>query len=166
MVINLDKATLGWYMYQCIEIARKTPYQIGRPYVGAIVVSQEGEISGKGYKKFIPHTKRIMHAERVALDNAGYKTKQSYLFTTLEPCICVKKNQVLKSCSELIVERGIDTVIIGMQDLSSAVHSEAGIKFLKNHGINVKRYHGLNNMVIDELISQKWQNSFLNYNQR
>ena len=157
MAIKLDEYNLERYMYGCIELAKEKDISIGKPDVGAVVVSSDGEILGEGYKKFIDFTSMLLHAERVALDAAGDATRGSYLFTTLEPCIRVTRQQVMKSCCELIVERGIDTVVVGLLDVSPWVHPESGIHYLRQNGIDVIRYDGLNHIIMNVLMGKGYR---------
>lgn len=140
------------YMERCIELARQCDHDVWKPHVGSLVVSREREIVGEGHKTLLENTSYVMHAERIALDRAGGLAKGSYLFTTLEPCVRVRNSQVFCSCCKLIVEKGIDTVIIGLADNSPSVNSGQGIHYLKEHGVNVKRYSLLNAVIENELM--------------
>lgn len=122
-------------MEECKELAflsSKDP-NLRKPYVGAVVVTEEGEVVGRGYKKFLPGTKLIVHAEREALDNARRRTRGNTLITTLEPCAKFGKNKsLLQPCSSLIAERGIIRVVFGCYD---TLMDGAGERFLKDRGI-------------------------------
>ncbi|MBS3174387.1 hypothetical protein J4440_00730 [Candidatus Woesearchaeota archaeon] len=122
------------YMGRCIELALQTEGYIKRPHVGAIVLSENGRIIGEGRKRHINGTKySILHAERVALNEAEGE-EPFCLVTTLEPCYRSDK-QLLSSCAELIVNRGIKSVVFGTIDISTVVNSCVGINYLRKHGI-------------------------------
>lgn len=161
MKIRFNQDNLKHYMIKCIELAKKFPPKIRPPYVGALVLSRNCEVVGEGYKKFVEHTKLVIHAERMALNYAGNLAKKGCLITTLEPCIRANRNQIFSSCSELIVESGIDTVVIALLDYSpSVISSGQGINFLKERGIKVIRYGGLNETIERELMLCRYRSNF------
>jgi len=151
MSINLD-AEYRKYMGECIDLGLQVPYGIRRPYVGSLVINK-GVVLGRGYRSFVDSTSLLIHAERMALNEAGDLAKGALLFTTLEPCVRVKgRNQIFSSCSELIVESGIDTVIFALIDRTVSCHKESGEEYLRRNGVYVKRYTDLNDLIIKELM--------------
>src|SRR3989344_3685369 len=139
--MELDNLVLNVCMERCIELAQRAPSKVGRPLVGAMVVTEEGKIVGEGYKQLVEGTAFIQHAERTALDIADEKARGSYLFTTLEPCVEKKsKSQVFSSCARLIVERGVKKVIVGLLDNSPSMKPGSGIEYLRTRGVNVTIY--------------------------
>jgi diaminohydroxyphosphoribosylaminopyrimidine deaminase/5-amino-6-(5-phosphoribosylamino)uracil reductase len=152
MVWDISKKGLEKYMLRCIELAKNGKGVVGKPFVGAVVVNKKGDIIGEGYKTKVDKTSYVMHAERMALNQAGPKANGSYLITTLEPCIRVKKTQIFDSCCDLIVQRGIETVVIGIYDESPSVNSGKGVNYLSCRNINIKRCKNLNQVIIDELM--------------
>ncbi len=137
-------------MWRAIEAGLMTEKRMYLPHVGAIVITKDGEIVGRGCKKFIPNTKMILHAERVALDEARDKARGSILVTTLEPCYrngIDKKSHILCSCSELIIERGIETVIYNSEDDSTKFKGGQGIKKLTDAGINTLKFDSLDQYI-------------------
>lgn len=139
-------------MKECIESARMHDGGIYRPYVGALVVSAEGEIITRGTKKFVPATCRLyIHAERDALDRAGTRAYGATLMTTLEPCVRIPfRPQIFSSCVERIVEAGIRTVLIGMKDTADSVDGK-GIRYLEKKGIHVELYRGSQQDMLQKL---------------
>ena len=126
---------------------------LSRPWVGAVVLSEKGEIIGKGYKQFLDDTNLILHAERVAIEEALINSKRdslggATLLTTLEPCYH-EGEKGLNSCSHLIVERGIKKVIFGLEDLSM---QKKGVKYLQKCGVKVEMFEGLNETITRELM--------------
>src|SRR3989344_498673 len=142
--MDLTDAVLADYMGRAIELAKQRPWGIGRPYVGALVVSPSGEGVGEGYKHFLDGTDIVVHAERMALDNADESAVDGCLITTLEPCALAHKKQVFSPCAELITKRGIHMVVLGLIDETPSFGRRAGINYLQRHGIDVVIYSGFN----------------------
>ncbi len=130
-------------MKEAIDLAWKHEEGIYRPYVGALVLSSEGEIIARGTKRFIPGTHTLyVHAERDALHRVVGRTQGGTLVTTLEPCMRIRnRSQILSPCIELIVEAGLRSVIIGMRDSADSVNGR-GINYLRWKDIHVEVYHG------------------------
>lgn len=148
---SLIKEKSHEYMAACIEIAKQSPRNIRRPYVGALVLDREERVLGEGYKQFVGGTDSIMHAERVALDAAGRDVKGSLLFTTLEPCMHPPGLFLFKSCADNIIDAKINTLVFGMWDMSSSMRADA-TTYLINRGVNVVHYTRLNRRINDELM--------------
>ena len=98
------------------------------PWVGAVVVTQSGEI-------FEGSTSRIggPHAEINALTSAGELARGAALFSTLEPCNHTGRTG---PCTEAIISAGIARVVIGIKDPDPKV-SGRGIARLREAGIRV-----------------------------
>ncbi|MFH1827958.1 MAG: hypothetical protein ABH824_01715 [Nanoarchaeota archaeon] len=161
--MELSDLIIDVCMERCVEVARKTLSNIKRPHVGVLVVSDSGKIVGEGYKKFVKGTSYVLHAERMALDNAGESAKGGYLFTTLEPCVKSRKHQVFSSCSELILESGITKVIIGLLDNSPSMKPGEGMTFLKKHGIEVMLHYNKRFAIKRELMPLGYGKSHNSY---
>jgi len=135
-------------MEHFMNLAVKESYD--RPtgfYVGAVLVSDSGKIIGRGHRGFLGQTNMLMHAERMAIEDAYNKnTKGSTLFTTLEPCVQAKQNQVLSPCCSLIARCGISTVVYGLKDSKWGAAGE-GVKELERRGISVIQYFGWNDFL-------------------
>ncbi len=158
----LDENKLRKYMWCSIGAAlhaqRQTNRSVQRPYVGAVVISSQGDLVSEGYRKFINDTSFLEHAERVALDQAGERAQGGILFTTLEPCSRIRDSQILMPCSQLIVERGIDTVIVGLLDNSTRFRPGKGLQYLRDYGVTVIRYQDLNAVIQDKLMQRSYRN--------
>ena len=99
------------------------------PMVGAVVV-KNGRIAGTGY-----HEKAGMsHAEIIALDEAGKKTKGANLYVTLEPCAHSGRTP---PCVDRIIKSRIKEVIVGMVDPNS-LNNGRGINIMRQHRIKVR----------------------------
>jgi len=120
--MKFNELELNALMEYCISLAQKSPSGIRKPYVGAMIIDDHGKIVGREYKNFLDSGSGfIQHAERVALDDAAGLAEGATLVTTLEPCVRPDKKTVFKPCSELIIERGIRRVILGLRDDSPTV---------------------------------------------
>ena len=105
--MELSNERLENYMLRCVELAKKTPFYIRYPHVGALVLSPDDTIIGEGYKHFIKGTRFLVHAERMALESVSFRYSQTpkTLVRTLEPCVPPKrgKRPLFSSCCELIL---------------------------------------------------------------
>lgn len=102
------------------------------PMVGAVVVDPTGNILGEGYHQRCGEA----HAEVVAIQAVENQEalKQATLYVTLEPCSHYGKTP---PCAQLIVEKGIPKVVVGVLDPNPKVAGR-GIELLKQHGIEVE----------------------------
>lgn len=119
------------YMKKCIELASNGAGQTSpNPMVGCVVLDKNGNEISNGYH----HKYGDNHAERDALLklNNG-EEKGGTLIVNLEPCSHHGKTP---PCADLIIERGLKRVVIGMQDVNPIVAGN-GIRKLKKAGIEV-----------------------------
>lgn len=99
------------------------------PRVGA-VVAKDGMILSTGYRG----ERTGVHAERVALEKLmPEQLKDSTLYTTLEPCVKLKQDQITESCTDLIIMSGITKTIIGVLDPNGTIYSEGYRALLENN---------------------------------
>ena len=102
----------------------------GNPFVGAIVVDENGSIIGSGY-----HQKwGEKHAEVFAIEEALLKNadlSNCSLYVTLEPCSHFGKTP---PCTDLIIAAGIKKVVVGSLDPNPNV---SGFTLLQQKGIEV-----------------------------
>ena len=110
------------------------------PWVGAVVVTQTGEI-------FEGSTSRVggPHAEINALTGAGELARGATIYTTLEPCDHTGRTG---PCTQAIIEAGIARVVVGITDPDPKV-SGRGIARLREAGISVEV-----GVLADEISSQ------------
>ena len=117
------------HMNRCIELAKQAQGNTSpNPLVGCVVLNKEGEVVSEGFH----HKCGENHAERDALlklDNA----KDCTLIVNLEPCSHYGKTP---PCTDLIIGKGITTVVYGIQDPNPIV-SGRGLQKLKDAGIEV-----------------------------
>lgn len=118
------------YMKECFKLALKGKRKVlPNPMVGCVVLDKEGNVISKGYH----HQYGQNHAERDALLKLkNNEAKGGTLYVNLEPCSHFGKTP---PCVDLIIERKIKRVIIGMKDINPKVD---GITKLKAAGIEVK----------------------------
>jgi len=119
------------YMKKCIELAKQAEGETSpNPLVGCVVLNSRGEEISTGYHRKCGEN----HAERDALLKLKNGEEEGgILIVNLEPCSHFGKTP---PCADLIIERKIKKVVIGMRDVNPIV-SGNGIKKLKNAGIEV-----------------------------
>lgn len=119
------------YMKKCIELAKNGEGQTSpNPMVGCVVLDKnENEISTGYHHKYGDN-----HAERDALLKLhNGEEKGGTLIVNLEPCSHHGKTP---PCADLIIERGLKKVVIGMQDVNPIVAGNGSNK-LQKAGIEV-----------------------------
>ena len=119
------------YMERALRLAAKALNKTSpNPMVGAVMV-RDGMIISEGFHRK-PGTP---HAEALAIEKAGGKSKGSTLYVNLEPCCHTGKRT--PPCTRAIVESGIREVVIGMMDPNPKV-SGKGILELRKAGLEVR----------------------------
>ncbi|MSR60069.1 MAG: bifunctional diaminohydroxyphosphoribosylaminopyrimidine deaminase/5-amino-6-(5-phosphoribosylamino)uracil reductase RibD [Planctomycetaceae bacterium] len=99
------------------------------PMVGAVVVDDDWQRLGEGsHERF-----GGLHAEIVALQQAGERSRGATLFVTLEPCCHAGKTL---PCVDAVLKAGVRRVVIGMQDPFPKVDGQ-GISRLREAGVEV-----------------------------
>ncbi len=98
------------------------------PQVGCIIVN-DGVIVGEGYH----HLAGELHAERLALAQAGDKARGATAYVSLEPCCHQGRTP---PCTDGLIDAGITKVVAAMRDPNPRV-SGSGFELLKNAGIEV-----------------------------
>lgn len=99
------------------------------PRVGT-VVAKDGKILSTGYRGEVGH----LHAERIALEKLrSVERAGSTVYTTLEPCVNIHADQEIGSCADLIIEAGVDKVVIGVLDPNATIYSQGFRKLLENN---------------------------------
>lgn len=118
-------------MQKCIELAKKGEGSTSpNPLVGCVILDKDGNEISNGYH----HKYGEYHAERDALLKLhNGEEKGGTLIVNLEPCSHFGKTP---PCADLIIERGLKRVVIGMCDVNPIVAGK-GIKKLQDAGIEV-----------------------------
>ena len=101
------------------------------PNVGCIIVSTSRRAVGRGSTA---HGGRP-HAEAVALEQAGKKTRGATVYVTLEPCAHLSPRG--PACTDLLLAAKPERVVIALKD-PDARTSGKGISRLRQAGIEVK----------------------------
>lgn len=99
------------------------------PLVGALVVSGEGVIVGRGAHRVAGGP----HAEAIALEEAGDRARGATLYCTLEPCSHTGRTG---PCSPLVSRAGIRRAVIAMRDPNPLVDGR-GLGHLRECGIEI-----------------------------
>ena len=123
--MNIDEK----YMRECFALARRGKGKVApNPLVGCVVLDKFGNVISKGYHKKYGEN----HAERDALLKLkNNEAEGGTLYVNLEPCSHFGKTP---PCVDLIIERKLARVVIGMKDVNPLVD---GITKLKAAGIKV-----------------------------
>jgi diaminohydroxyphosphoribosylaminopyrimidine deaminase/5-amino-6-(5-phosphoribosylamino)uracil reductase len=100
------------------------------PMVGALVVSPDGVVVGRGHHDRAGQP----HAEVIALRQAGDRARGATLYCTLEPCCHVGRTG---PCAPRVCEAGIARVVAAMTDPNPLVAS-GGFDVLRAHGVRVE----------------------------
>ena len=120
------------YLQRAFLLARQANPKAIRPnpFVGAVVVSENGEIVGEGFHQQSGEA----HAEVMAIHQAlghGAKLETCTLFVTLEPCSHTGKTP---PCTDLILQHRIPRIVVGSMDPNPLV---SGVRILEEHGVKV-----------------------------
>jgi diaminohydroxyphosphoribosylaminopyrimidine deaminase/5-amino-6-(5-phosphoribosylamino)uracil reductase len=108
---------------------RGVGYVEPNPAVGAVVVSDVGELVGTGYHERFGGP----HAEVNALREAGERARGATLYCTLEPCSHFGKTP---PCAPLVVSSGVRRVVVAMGDPAPHV-SGRGFELIRRAGIEL-----------------------------
>ena len=102
------QADLHW-LREAIELSRRCPPSEAAFSVGAVLVSDAGEIIATGYSR---ERDPKDHAEEVVLARAAADPllTGATLYSSLEPCLARASRP--RSCAELIIEAGVPRVVI------------------------------------------------------
>lgn len=105
--------------------------ELGEVPVGAVVVSPEGEVIGKGFNAPISGNDPTAHAEIQALRQAAqalgnYRLNHCRLYVTLEPCAM---------CTGAIFHARISEVVYGANDPKTGV-AQSVIQLYENEQLN------------------------------
>ena len=99
------------------------------PIVGAVIIDKDGKVIGEG---FHDRMNSKDHAEVIAINNAGVRSKGATMVVTLEPCNHLGQTG---PCTQTIIDAGITTVVYAVSDPNPA--AAGGEAKLKAAGINV-----------------------------
>src|SRR3974390_871639 len=112
------------HMHQALELARRgIALASPNPRVGAVLVSSEGKVVGKGTHAY----DGITHAEVLAIEAAGAKARDGTLYLNLEPCSHVGRTE---PCADAIIAAGIRRVVFAMRDPNPLVAGRGAERLL------------------------------------
>jgi diaminohydroxyphosphoribosylaminopyrimidine deaminase/5-amino-6-(5-phosphoribosylamino)uracil reductase len=126
------QADLRW-LREAIELSRNCPPSTAAFSVGAILVSDAGEVIATGYSR---ERDPADHAEEVALDRAAGDPRlaAATLYSSLEPCLA--RGSRPHPCAELIVAAGVGRVVIAWLEPPLFVEG-GGAAALREAGVTV-----------------------------
>lgn len=99
------------------------------PLVGCVIAAGNGEIVGEGTYIY----ENVVHAEVLALNQAGEKAKGATAYVSLEPHAHYGRTQ---PCTEALIKAGIRRVVCPIEDPNPLV-SGKGFEILRRAGIEV-----------------------------
>jgi len=119
------------FLREALDLARQgVGLASPNPCVGAVVVDERGRIVGRGTHTYDGRK----HAEILAIEEAGEKTRGNTLYLNLEPCSHTGRTG---PCADAIIQAGIHRVVCSMQDPNPAVSGQ-GFEKLRVAGIEVE----------------------------
>lgn len=130
------------YIAHCIEIARRGAYFVApNPMVGAVLVrNSDGAILAEGWHEKYGEAHAEVNCFRNAENHVQSRDvqctkeyKDCTLFVSLEPCSHYGKTP---PCADLIIEKGVGRVVVGMLDPNPLVAGK-GVQKLRDAGIEV-----------------------------
>jgi pyrimidine deaminase RibD-like protein len=103
------------------------------PFVGAILADPAGRIVGRGSHAHCGG----LHAEPVAIAEAGAQAAGATLYCNLEPCSYEAPEKRQPPCTRAIIEAGVARVVVGQIDPHPRVRG-GGVRRLRDAGITVE----------------------------
>jgi pyrimidine deaminase RibD-like protein len=132
-------------LHQAIDLSKKCNASESAYSVGAIITDKECNLISSGYSRELGPK---FHAEEVAILKAQdqkIELNDFIIFSSLEPCSSRASSP--QSCSSLIIESGIKTVVFACREPNHFVDC-LGSEILQSQGIRVIEYPDLANEVL------------------
>jgi diaminohydroxyphosphoribosylaminopyrimidine deaminase / 5-amino-6-(5-phosphoribosylamino)uracil reductase len=118
-------------MARAIELACRGVGQVSPgPLVGCVVTNSIGEVVGEGHYIY----EEVMHAETIALREAGKRARGGTAYVSLEPHAHQSRTP---PCTDALIAAGIKRVVVPIEDLNPQV-SGRGFAHLRESGIAVE----------------------------
>ena len=118
------------FLRQALELARRG---IGltspNPNVGAVIVAENSEVVGTGSHTY----EGLKHAEILALEQAGPRSRGSTVYVNLEPCSHQGRTG---PCADALIAAGVRRVVGGVLDPNPLVSGQ-GFSRLREAGVSV-----------------------------
>ena len=117
-------------MLRALRLARRGLYTTDpNPRVGCVLV-QDGKVVGEGWHRKAGE----LHAERIALRDAGNAARGATAYVTLEPC---SHHGRTPPCADGLIEAGVSRVVAAMVDPNPLVAGQ-GLSSLQNAGVHTE----------------------------
>ena len=126
----MTTSTDDQFLRRALELARQgVGLTSPNPCVGAVVIDSAGNVVGEGFHTYAG----LKHAEILALEQAGEKSRGATLFINFEPCSHQGRTG---PCADAVIGAGIARVAACMKDPNPQV-SGKGFARLREAGIEV-----------------------------
>jgi len=122
------------WLQAAIEMSRRCPATDSAFCVGAILVSESGQVIAQRYSR---QSDPQDHAEEAALADAassGADLRGATLYSSLEPCL--RRVSRPASCAQLILHSGVRRVVYAWRE-PPIFQPGGGAAWLEEHGITV-----------------------------
>jgi len=118
-------------MSRALDLAARGLGQVSPgPLVGTVIVDAGGEVVGEGFYVF----DQVKHAETIALEQSGDRTRGGTAYVSLEPHAHHGRTQ---PCTDALIKAGIKRVVAPIEDPNPRV-SGRGFAHLREAGIEVR----------------------------
>jgi tRNA(adenine34) deaminase len=137
-----------YYMNEALKLAEKA-YENGETPVGCVIVSQSGEIIGKGFNR-TEEEDATCHAEIEAIRDASkninsWRLDGCSLFVTMEPC---------PMCAGAILNSRISRIYYGVKDPRAGSCGSVINLFMENYGHSPQIYGGILETQCKDILSR------------
>lgn len=117
-------------MRRTLELAEKGRGRVSpSPLVGCLILDKDGMIAGEGFYVF----EDVVHAEAIALDQAGERANGGTAYISLEPHHHQSKTS---PCTRALLDAGIKRIVVPIEDPNPLVAGK-GFEFLRQQGVEV-----------------------------
>ena len=117
-------------MSRALELAARGLGQVSPgPLVGTVIIDAGGEVVGEGFYVF----DQVKHAETIALEQSGNRTRGGTAYVSLEPHAHHGRT---RPCTDALIKEGIKRVVSPIEDPNPKV-SGRGFAHLREAGIEV-----------------------------
>ena len=122
-------------MQRCLDLAQQGAGNVSpNPMVGSVIVGGDGNVLGEGFHGCFGGPHAEVEAFRDGEERGfGGRLSETTLYVNLEPCSHHGKTP---PCADLILEKQISRVVVGMEDPNSNVAGR-GIARLREAGVEV-----------------------------
>jgi len=118
-------------MARALELASRGTGQVSPgPLVGCVITNSIGEVVGEGHYIY----EDVMHAETLALQQAGKRARGGTAYVSLEPHAHRSRTP---PCTDALINAGITRVVAPIEDLNRQV-SGRGFAHLREAGLQVE----------------------------